>query len=517
MDYQNRRNKELTAHIADEQNSVFDLSEIVIVDDSQVWEEPIPLSDLMDIDAKFPVDALPKVLTDIALAISVSTSTDVAMVGTALISALSYCFTGVYRIQGKQDHTEPLLVNSLVVAEPSSKKSPVFASIKKPFTDFERNWNKTHELEINRAKAERELKQQKLTKLLNKCTSSPEEIATLRTELSNMRGCNKRRIFIDDATPESLGCALEQNKTLLMFSAESGALDNFCGRYSNKSNLDLLLKSWNGETYVVDRITRAAVELKNPYISICLACQPDFFESLICNRDLLGRGFIARLVFCFPKSNIGSRTYDTPSVPQNVVDKYADLVNKLLAVKFNYEAEDELVLNLDDDAYRAFVDYNDSFIEKQLLTDMNVCRDWGGKYHGLILRLCGIIHCVRCALEDVNVISTRVSLDTFNCAKQIGEYYRETAIYAYFKKDEEITNKKAKRVLDRISEIVFTEGTQNDLYRICRCKLFRNADDFDKTIQLLETNGYLRRKEAPGANGNNKSKCIVEVNPKFNM
>ena len=49
-----------------------------------------------------------------------------------------------------------------------------------------------------------------------------------------------------------------------MISDEAGMLGNFSGRYSNNvPNLDLLLKSWNGETYISDRATRASIVLKS--------------------------------------------------------------------------------------------------------------------------------------------------------------------------------------------------------------------------------------------------------------
>ena len=68
---------------------------------------------------------------------------------------------------------------------------------------------------------------------------------------------------MDDVTPESLVNLLEENGTLLMISDEAGMLGNFSGRYSNNvPNLDLLLKSWNGETYISDRATRASIVLK---------------------------------------------------------------------------------------------------------------------------------------------------------------------------------------------------------------------------------------------------------------
>lgn len=85
------------------------------------WANPVPLRPNRSNFIKFPADAMPPILREMAVAIAETTSTDVAMAGTALLSAVGYCFTGVYRMYGKADHSEPLVLNSLTVAEPSLK------------------------------------------------------------------------------------------------------------------------------------------------------------------------------------------------------------------------------------------------------------------------------------------------------------------------------------------------------------------------------------------------------------
>ena len=87
----------------------------------------------------FPVNALPPILRDMACATARTTSTDVSMAATALLSSISYCFSGQYRIVGKKDHIEPLVIDSLIVAEASFKKSPVMKFIAQPYQDYTRD------------------------------------------------------------------------------------------------------------------------------------------------------------------------------------------------------------------------------------------------------------------------------------------------------------------------------------------------------------------------------------------
>ena len=359
------------------------------------WVQPTPLRPDGTNLLPFPVNALPSIIGDMADAIATTTSTDVAMAGTSILSAVSYCFSGVYRMSAKRDHTEPLVLDTLTIAEPSFKKSPVISLIKRPYIQFAHDWNEHNKQDIYTAQAERKLLVSKLEALEKKKDVTAEEIAKLRTELSNMPPSNFRRIAVDDVTPESLVNLLEENGTLLMISDESGMLGNFSGRYSNNiPNLDLLLKSWNGETYISDRATRASIVLKKPYMSICLACQHYMFDSMINNPVFRGSGLIARFLYCFPVSNIGHRKYDTQAVPETVAENYKKLIYKLLSKKFAYHDEKELYLHFDEKTYGEFVDYYNRRIEPMLLTDMAFSKDWGGKYHGELLRLCGIIHCI---------------------------------------------------------------------------------------------------------------------------
>lgn len=142
---------------------------------------------------------------------------------------------------------------------------------------------------------------------------------------------------------------------------------------------------------------------------------------------------------------------------------------------------------------------------------MAFCKDWGGKFHGLILRLCGIIHCVKCALNGVNPVETSVVIDTFCNAIEIGEYFRDQAIYAYSLGDVDIATVKAERVLNKVRSKGIHEIRQNDLYKLCRCTLFKNATDFAETMDMLEEYGYDRRAEEKVTN--NKSVICVDVNP----
>ena len=112
------------------------------------WATPAPLRPDGTNLLPFPVNALPPIIGDMAQAIATTTSTDVAMAGTSIISAVSYCFSGVYRMLAKRDHTEPLVLDTLTIAELSFKKSPVMSLIKRPYIQFAHDWNENNKHDI---------------------------------------------------------------------------------------------------------------------------------------------------------------------------------------------------------------------------------------------------------------------------------------------------------------------------------------------------------------------------------
>ena len=481
-----------------------------------IWSAPTPIRANGSKLAPFPIEALPPVLRDFAEALAVSTSTDPAMAATAILSSLSYCFSGIYRVRGKADHTEPLVLDSLIVAEPSTKKSPVISAVKKPYADFAADWNERHKTEIYHAQAEKKLMEQRLSELEKSGESNADEIAELKTKLSNFADSDFRRIVVDDITPESLVYQLKQNGTLLMISDEAGMLGNFSGRYSNNvPNLDLLLKSWNGESYISDRATRESITLKRPYMSVCLAAQPYVFDSMMSNSAFRGSGLLARFVYCFPKDLRGSRNYDSEPVPRGVSDGYKRLIYALLERKFALpiSGASEKIIALDGVSYGLFVSFCNDYLEKELLGDLTFCADWGGKMHGLLLRIIGLLHGVKCAVENKNPEDVRVSQETFTDAVAIALYYRDQTVHAYGLGDFDAGTIQAERIIAKIKSKRITNIRQNELYRLCRCKLFKNSSDFDEAVNMLEDYGYIRREVSNGAN--NKPMVDITVNPQI--
>ena len=358
------------------------------------WGEPRPLRQRTD-TLPFPLDALPPVLRDMARAISVTTSTDVGMAGTAMLSAVGYCFSGMYRLAGKPDHTEPPILYSIIIAQPSERKSPVMHFIKEPFDTFESKYNKDHREEMYKAQQDIKALESRVKAMEKEDEPDTAAIAKLRVQADNIRNTSPIHIAVDDITPESL-VELSENDSLLMISDEAGMLSNFNGKYSGGvPNLDLLLKAWNGEKYICNRVVRGRSEIPRPYLSVAIAGQPYIWDNMMNDVAFRSSGMLARFVHCFAESTVGNRRYDTASIPKEVKEKYHTLIHQFLNGKKNHDGK-EMILKLSHHASEEYISYCNNYIEQDIKQSMCCCQDWGGKFHGLILRIACIIHCVDC-------------------------------------------------------------------------------------------------------------------------
>ena len=332
-----------------------------------------------------------------------------------------------------------------------------------------------------------------------------EEIAKKKAELDETP-CNCfKRVCVDDVTPEALVGLLQDNKSMLMISAEAGVFKNFGGRYSNGiANLDLILKCWNGESYQKDRCNAPPIYLKRPYLSISLCGQPYILGELFENRSFHSSGLVARFLYNFPVSKVGKRKCDTMTVDKKITESYKTLVYSALNYKYNRQTDEEIFLHFTPDAKTEFARYYDTAIEPKLLIDFAECQDWGGKYHGLILRLCGLLHCIKCSQDNVPPESREVELLTLGQAIDIADYYKQQARYAYGIMGTDSVTDDAEYILNKLKANGYEKVNRRELLRMCR--KFGKAEQMSEPLRLLTDNGYIRQIK-------DNSGVAYEINP----
>lgn len=221
-------------------------------------------------------------------------------------------------------------------------------------------------------------------------------------------------------------------------------------------------------------------------------------------------GLLARFVHCFAESAVGNRRYDTAPVSKEVKQKYHDLIFQLLRGKKDHNGE-ETILHLSRHASEEYIDYCNKYIEKDIKGSMCCCQDWGGKFHGLILRIACILHCVDCCSRGIEPSEESVNHDTILRSFNIAHYYRYQAIYGFSVNAPDGNIVKAEKILQIFKTKEIKQGLKSDLYHSCRCNLFPKANDFYSALDTLAEYGYIAYENVTAAN--NKIAQMVYVNP----
>lgn len=492
-------------------------SELPAAPAAQQWEEPIPL-----VDEKlpvFPVDSLPKTMGDYVLALSESLQTAVDMPAACALGVLSVCLQKKYNVRIRSDWAEPINLYSLVIAEPSEKKSPCLRHMIQPITRYEAEWNKTHkeDIEISQRKS-RALRKRAddAERAYSNGKISEEQMRTAAREADDYPALDYLRIFVDDVTPEALTSHLAANRgTCSIMSAEGGIFETFAGRYSGSANIDTALKAYPGDPIRVDREGRPSETISDPAMTILMMIQPDVLSSVMGNSAFRGRGLTARFLYSLPESRVGSRNVNPASVPPEVRKAYEDFVLELLQEELPDTPEE---ITLSEEAEQARITFAED-LERRLLGDLTDIRDWAGKLEGNTMRIAGLI-CRAEAGPDGRIQPGNPEEDPhyeitgrqmFN-AIRIANYYVEHTKAAYRKMGIEMLTSRCQRALAVIKKQHLETLKLRELMRNCR--FLTTADEAQKVLDHLEEYAYIairdpetRRK--PGRPGN----PIYDVNP----
>ena len=165
---------------------------------------------------------------------------------------------------------------------------------------------------------------------------------------------------------------------------------------------------------------------------------------------------------------------------------------------------EEVILHFTAEARTEFAKYYDNAIEPKLLIDFAECQDWGGKNHGLILRLCGLLHCIKSVQDNVLPESRMVELLTLGQAIDIADYYKQQARYAYGVMGADSVTEDAEYILNKLRANGYAKISNRELLRMCR--KFSKAEQVSKPLRLLTDNGYIRQIKDNGG-------VAYEINP----
>lgn len=458
------------------------------------WEPPIPFT--QHALPVFPVDAFPPAIRDYVLAVAETTQTPVDMAATAALAVLALCQQGKYRIKGKDDWIEPLNLFTVIVAEPSERKSAVISHMTGAVHRFEAEYNKQHSGAVERSRMEKrilEKQQRNLEEMVIKGKAQMEDLQDVAMQLANFREVMPMRLYVDDVTTEKLTSVLaENNGTAAIVSAEGGIFDMLAGIYTKNVNIDVFLKAHSGDDIRVDRIGRSSESIFHPALTVLLAVQPSVLSGMMSNGVFRGRGLTARFMYCMPQSKVGDRKYRTQPIPDEVSRCYEVLIRNLLQEKTPQTPE---LIRLSPEADNLLEKFACA-VESRLKTEYSDIPDWAGKLVGAVLRISGLLcratnaHC-----SDFLDLSDSMIVDekTMAGAIAIGRYFTEHSRAAYSLMGADDLVKQSQYTLDAIMKNGLLEFNRRDIMRMCRS--FKKVEQVQPVLNHLADLGYVALKE----------------------
>ena len=408
----------------------------------------------------------------------------------------------LYKVEGKADWHGPTNLYSVIIAEPSERKSAVISLATKPVDAFVRKYNDKHKVDIEMSKAVKQRLENRKNSLIAQSRKKGEDNAaedfndSLRAvveQLVNFEEKKPLKVYVDDTTPEKLTETLADNGgAFSIISSEGGIFDVLSGTYSSKVNIDVFLKAYSGETISVERIMRPSVSVEEACLTILLSVQPIVIGELMGNKKFRHRGLTARFLYAQPRSFVGSRSLDSSPIPDAAYSAYKAIIQNILAEKKN-GAPQIITLTVDAKAY--LTTYYDS-VEKMLGGELTMYADWLGKLVGNTLRIAGIL--ARCSVMKRNVADAileeapPIVIDraTMENAVRIGKYFLVHAINAYGDMGIRSGFKAAAMVIDKLRKQNMTTVNRRDVMRICR--FVSSAEEAQTILEYLEDYGYVR-------------------------
>lgn len=288
------------------------------------------------------------------------------------------------------------------------------------------------------------------------------------------------------------GDAVQLN--LFSFIFENPAVKGYITRSYCKAR-ELFQKKY-GNCCIPFKNAHAVEDMDLPNIS--LSYFQDFWGNILSHEKS------RELLFAVPSQDVGSiheRDLDEGSQFQRLFERA--LYNKI------YGNRNCRTLTLSDDAVKLFSDYCATNIYPKLKSEFYICTECCENYPKLILKLCGLIHCIAYSNAGAEPASTINSM-TMTAALQLAEYYKSCAIYA-FRSNRPTDNTAEEYVLDKIK----TSGKQcisrRDLLHLCR--KFHTMDELNRSVQTLIDFGWLREVEPNYRGFGRKPLPVLEVNP----
>lgn len=491
----------------------------------KAWEDVVELEGANKVPA-LDLDCLPDLLATYVPALANATQVPLDFAFAMVLPCLATAAQGRYAVQIHKGWVRPLCLYVMSPLGSGDRKSTTIDICKEPLTDIETAKQEKAAKDSKQTETTIELKRIDLNELVrNYGKATGEERDRLAERIRELKDSFPEMpttpfLFTENATIESLGVLMTENKERMsIITGEAEFLNNLDGMYNGGkvTSLDLVLEAWGGGRVSIHRITRDAVLLKSPLLSLGFGAQPLFFTDRKNKSAFRARGVDGRFLYVMPSSFQGARNVRiSPHLPEEIQEPYARVIKLLMDEYREPESNKQATpLVLTEEAEEEMYQFAEA-IEAKLGKggELEEMRDWANRIVDNVGRIAALFHCVE---HPEAPAQDYIPLETVSKAVTLGYYFIEHAKAAYGLMDDDELIAKAKKVLEWIQRQAAADGNWKQFsVRECHTALRRKKDfahvsEIKTALQELEERHYVR--QAPIVRSSSKPTVIYEVNP----
>lgn len=291
---------------------------------AEPWPEPEPLVKQVQ-ESPYPLDALPVLMREAVQEVQGFTQAPLSMVAACALSAVSLAAQAHGDVERAPGLGGPCSLFSLVVADSGERKSSVDRYFTAPIRGYERKQEEEAKPLVKQYQADLDAWTAERTGLLDKIRHLAKEGKPTKELRDSLAGHEMQkpeaprvpRLLYNDATPEKLTHSLAMVWPVAgVLSSEAGSVlgGHGMGKDSLLRYLSVFNQCWDGTDQTFDRKTSESFRVSGARLTVSLQIQQATLRDFFTKSGMLARGtgFLARFLFAWPGSTMGTRLWVDP-------------------------------------------------------------------------------------------------------------------------------------------------------------------------------------------------------------
>lgn len=311
------------------------------------------LDDLILSNDLFPVNKIPSKIKDAILSLQYLSKAPLALCASSIISSINLAVQGHYDVLSEpHKQIEPISMFMIVIAESGERKSYCDKLCRAALGDWQQSL--IQDYLNNMKKYNIQLKQYKDKLIKAEKIENPQLLDKELIKLKEpQRPLNPQKTLNIDTTQGLLKRFEDMQPSIGIFTDEGGRI---IGSHSMKEEnqlhtIAILSTLWDGNTFDKNISSETPKEYNGRRLCMHIMVQPKIAGKLFNNAINQDQGFIARMLWCYPKSTIGTRFWIDDEIAiathRGVIKEFNDDLLRWYNKPYNTDPDDNRHLTPD--------------------------------------------------------------------------------------------------------------------------------------------------------------------------